>query len=168
MSLFSPTETIIRCYGFIVDAVQLFNSSIYRLVLQTIYGERLQLGANIKFNGLPVISIAKTGILVVGDNVIFTSSSKFNMAGINKPVTIAVTDGAKLIIGKFSGFSGSSIYCSNRIDIGAHCNFGVNTFIWDTDFHSTEYKTRRREGGAPDCGASKAILIGRQQKLSHL
>jgi acetyltransferase-like isoleucine patch superfamily enzyme len=78
-----------------------------------------------------------------GNNIIFTSSRKSNMAGINKKCSICVLPHAKLSIGENTGFSGVSIFCASSIQIGKFCNFGVNTFIWDTDFHSLDYKERR-------------------------
>ena len=48
-----------------------------------------------------------------------------------------------LSIGDHCGFSGTSIFVANKITIGSYCNFGGNTAIWDTDFHSLEFQDRR-------------------------
>ncbi len=65
------------------------------------------------------------------------------MVGINKKVSFGVTKNAELIIGDNCGFSGTSIFAAKSIKIGDYCNFGGNTFIWDTDFHPLDYNDRR-------------------------
>jgi len=81
--------------------------------------------------------------LKIGDQCIFRSKTKSNFVGINKKVSIGVTKNAELIIGDNCGFSGTSIYAAKSIIIGNFCNFGGNTFIWDTDFHPLDFRARR-------------------------
>jgi len=89
------------------------------------------------------LSVGKYAKVNIGEDIIFRSATKYNFVGINKPVSIAVANNAEFSIGNNSGFSGTSIFASKKIVIGKNCNFGGNTFIWDTDFHSLEYKARR-------------------------
>jgi acetyltransferase-like isoleucine patch superfamily enzyme len=90
-------------------------------------------GRNIKVNGIFYLNLK--GDVKIGDNIKFNNHTVFNFAGINRPTSISVSKDASLIIGDNCGFSGTAIYCSEQIIIGKNCLFGVNTFIWDTDFH---------------------------------
>lgn len=90
-------------------------------------------GRNIKVNGIFYLNLY--GDVKMGDNIKFNNHTVFNFAGINRPTSISVSKDASLIIGDNCGFSGTSIFCSKQISIGENCIFGVNTSIWDTDFH---------------------------------
>lgn len=103
----------------------------------------VQWGQGVVVNGKMLISLKKSSRLIIGDRVKFSSGTIYNFMGIFKPVSIAVEEGAELCIGNDSGFSGTSLYAANKIIIGAHCNFGGNTAVWDTDFHPLEARLRR-------------------------
>lgn len=102
------------------------------------------LGKEITIYGKLILKIDKTATVIIGDHTTFRSNTKYNFVGINKPVSIRVCKGATLTIGSNCGFSGTSIYCSQSINIGNWCNFGGNASIWDTDFHPTDYQLRRK------------------------
>jgi acetyltransferase-like isoleucine patch superfamily enzyme len=104
---------------------------------------KVRLGNNLEIFGRLLLSIHKDSKIDIGEHVIFRSATKYNFAGINKPVSIAVTENAVLSIGNFTGFSGTSIYATEKIIIGDFCNFGVNTSIYDTDFHPLEFRARQ-------------------------
>jgi acetyltransferase-like isoleucine patch superfamily enzyme len=110
---------------------------------------------NIKLNGYPIFRL--NGQVKFGKNLIFTSLTKYNMVGINKSCSIFVAKNASLQIGDNTGFSGTSIYCTNSISIGKYCNFGGNTSIWDTDFHPLDYLARRNNSNDI---TTKPIIIG--------
>jgi acetyltransferase-like isoleucine patch superfamily enzyme len=114
------------------------------------------LGKNIHVLGPTHIRIGDQAKVIFEDNLKFYGHTRYNFVGLNKPVTIYVADNAELEIGEYSGFSAVSIYCSLKIKIGRYCNFGGNTFIWDTDFHPIHYMDRRRNIGI----VSKPINIG--------
>jgi acetyltransferase-like isoleucine patch superfamily enzyme len=103
----------------------------------------LIMGKNSLIFGKLLLSIDHESDVRLGDNIIFRSATKYNFIGINKPVSIAVNKNAELSIGDNCGFSGTSIYVSQKLVIGKYCNFGGNTAIWDTDFHPLEFKARR-------------------------
>ena len=104
---------------------------------------RVQLGRNVRFYGPVHLRIAKTALVRIGDNVTFRSSTEHNFVGINRPVSIYVGEQATLDIGASCGFSGTALYASTRISIGACCNIGGNVGIWDTDFHPLDVTARR-------------------------
>jgi acetyltransferase-like isoleucine patch superfamily enzyme len=103
----------------------------------------LIIGKNNLIYGKLLLEIDRRSDVNFGDNNIFRSSMKSNYVGIYKPVSIAVSKSAELIIGDNCGFSGTSIFASTKIVIGDYCNFGGNTSIWDTDFHPLEFQSRR-------------------------
>jgi acetyltransferase-like isoleucine patch superfamily enzyme len=115
----------------------------------------------VTFNKRPIINgkllITNNGYCSFGDDVVFNSSLQSNWVGLYKQSTVAVMQGAKLIIKNNSGFSGVSIFCSKNIEVGSYCNFGGNVSIWDTNFHSLDYELRR--AGLEDV-KSDSIIIG--------
>jgi len=113
-----------------------------KLVFYKIIFPHVQWGKNINFSGYPKFRMM--GNVSIGQRVGFTSSTKYNFVGINKPCTICVQRNATLTIGDFSGFSGVSIFCAQSITIGKYCNIGGNVFIWDTDFHPLDAQERRK------------------------
>jgi len=102
---------------------------------------------NIEHSDIPIIKgklyISNSGKCIFGKKLRFNSSLTSNFVGINKPCTLAVGKGAKLIIGDYSGFSGVSIFCAKKITIGKNVNFGGNVSVWDTDFHPLDFLDRR-------------------------
>ena len=87
--------------------------------------------------------INNNGTCTFGKGITFRSDLTSNMVGLFKPCTISVSKNGILQISDFSGFSGVSIYCVNKIIIGRYCNFGGNVSIWDTDFHPLDFAERR-------------------------
>lgn len=112
-------------------------------------------GKNIKLKGYPIFRLY--GKVILGNNLIFNNHTRYNMVGINKSSSILVLPKAFLQIGDNTGFSGTSIVCTNSISIGQYCKFGGNTSIWDTDFHQLNYLERRKNIGDI---ITKPIIIG--------
>ena len=56
---------------------------------------------------------------------------------------ICVLQGASLKIGDNTGMSQVAITCAKRIVIGSNVKIGAGTLIFDTNFHSTDYRLRR-------------------------
>lgn len=115
----------------------------YQVYLQyyKIIFSHVKWGKNIVLCGCPIFRFI--GNVSIGNNVIFTSKTKYNMVGLTKPCSILVQKNASLHIGDHTGFSGVSIFCSTSIIIGQYCNIGGNVFIWDTDFHPLDSDERR-------------------------
>ncbi|NOX50785.1 MAG: acyltransferase [Gammaproteobacteria bacterium] len=84
------------------------------------------------------LGLSCQGKLEIGADVSIVSLSKFNRTGVNHPTQIVVGAGAYLSIGAGSGFSGGSVYCMERIEIGRNVLVGINCRIWDSDFHPLE------------------------------
>ena len=102
---------------------------------------------DIEYTELPTIKgkliIKNEGKCILGNKLKFNSTLKSNYVGLYKPCTISVRQNGYLEINEYSGFSGISIVCSNKITIGRYVNCGGNVSIWDTDFHPIDYLDRR-------------------------
>lgn len=120
----------------------IINTYIYICFISLRY-PNVMLGKNLKIFGKLNLSIQKSSVVNIGNNITLRSATKYNYIGINKPVVIAVSNYAVLSIGNNTGFSGTSIYVMDRVIIGDNCSFGANTAIWDTDFHPVNYLDRR-------------------------
>ena len=97
---------------------------------------------------------------------------------------IVVKDNAELTIGYCSGISNTILHCHNRISIGDHVNIGAGTIIFDTNFHSTDWRKRENRIGkltdiktAPiyiedyvfigaNCIISKGVTIGEKSIIA--
>lgn len=102
--------------------------------------------------------ISNDGKIVLGKNVTFVNSTRFNLAGINRPCSIHAGRGAEITVGERTGFSGCAISSVKSILIGSDCNFGVNTCIYDHDFHPLNYLDRRADDETKIL--SKPVQIG--------
>ncbi|HEX9511601.1 MAG TPA: acyltransferase [Puia sp.] len=101
----------------------------------------------VDYDSFPIIKgrirLYGEGRFTFGKDVKFNCSLRSNFVGLFKTCTVAVLKNASLEIGDYSGFSGVSIYCAEKISIGKYVNFGGNVCIWDTDFHPLDYAERR-------------------------
>lgn len=115
----------------------------------------------VKYDQFPRINgkliIFNRGTLILGKKNKFNSTVFSNFVGLNKPCTIQVEPGAILSINDYSGFSGVSIYCREKIVIGRYLFCGGNVSIWDTDFHPLNF-IQRRNGNLGT--KHKPIIIG--------
>jgi acetyltransferase-like isoleucine patch superfamily enzyme len=115
-------------------------------------------GKNLKTYGIPLIHRHPKASIALGDNVILTSLSEVNLAGVDHRVIIAApTALSKITIGDNSGMSGGVIYAASEIAIGSNVNIGANTCIYDSDFHSLSY-LERREGSVKNIPVKPIII----------
>ena len=103
----------------------------------------VRLGHHLRFNGLPIFAFDRRAAVEIGDYATFTSRPRGNLAGLSKRCTLFAGPGSTLKIGTRCGFSGVSIFCARRIEIGNHLTCGANVSIWDTDFHPLQHVDRR-------------------------
>ncbi|MGB3385333.1 MAG: hypothetical protein WBA64_11730 [Marinomonas sp.] len=147
---------IIRC--FLVKLKKNIKKTIDYLYL-------LSKGVDTKFGyccliGNPVISKIKGSKIIIEEGVTIVSKTKGNIAGVNNPTILATLDSnAKIILKKGSGISGSKIVSAVYIELGEYSGIGVNSSIYDTDFHPIESNKRRFQRSINEA-RSKAIIIG--------
>lgn len=131
-------------------------------VWDKIYNKVILYYKKIQYASYPAIEgklhVINNGTIKFGKDVRFCSTTQSNYVGLFKPCSIAVMNGALLEIGHHSGFSGVSIYCAEKIQIGNYVNIGGNVCIWDTDFHPLDYQQRRADN--MNAISTKPIFIG--------
>ncbi len=89
--------------------------------------------------GRPLISLAKGGRIILGENVTLFSSRRANMLSLAHPCTLrALGPGASVIIADGVGLSGAVVCAGSTIDIGAHTIVGADAMIIDNDFHQPQ------------------------------
>ena len=118
----------------------------------------VKVGKNVKFLGFPVVNLGKNSEIVLGDNSVFISDSRFTALGVNHPVVLKTSANAKLFIGNDTGVSGATIYASKKITIGEMCLIGADVKIFDTNFHALIPENRRYNSNFNDI-KSKEINI---------
>jgi acetyltransferase-like isoleucine patch superfamily enzyme len=103
----------------------------------------VEFGKNLQTYGLPLIYKHRDATIVLGDNVVLTSWSRFNLAGVNHKVILAAPNKqSHIYIGSDSGLSGAVLHSNSSITIGHHVGIGANVRIFDNDFHSINYLDR--------------------------
>ena len=101
-------------------------------------------GVNNKFQG--VSAIDNTPNIRIGNNNVFCSSSYFTALGVSKKIKFTLCNPeAKIVIGHYNGFSGTTICAAVSVEIGSNCLFGADVMIFDTDFHPICPTNRRFE-----------------------
>lgn len=119
----------------------------------------VQIGKNVSFLGMPIVSMVPNSQIRLGDRVSLCSVSEFTALGVNHPVVLrTLRPNAKIVIGDDTGISGASICAASEIQIGKQCLFGANVIIADTDFHAIEPKNRRNNTNSEDIGASPVTI----------
>lgn len=104
------------------------------------------------------IRIFGHGKIVVGNDVIINSCLSSNPIGGDTQMVISVKPGAELLIGDRVGMSNAAIVCHERITIGDRTIIGGGTKIYDSNFHSIDY--RERGDYAHETVITKPISIG--------
>jgi acetyltransferase-like isoleucine patch superfamily enzyme len=110
--------------------------------------------------GLPIIDRCSGSKIRIEKGVTLVSNSKGNVAGINHPVILAtMAPGASIWIKPDCGLSGSSVCAVKSVVIEEKTGLGVNTSIYDTDFHTVDQTRERQESVA--AARAKPVKIGR-------
>jgi len=96
--------------------------------------------------GLPIVARCEGSRIVIGDDVVLCSQSRWTALGVSHPVVLrTLKPDALLSIGRGTGISGGSICAAVSIRIGERCLLGADVVIADTDFHSID-PTQREAG----------------------
>lgn len=105
------------------------------------------------FKSIGLLKIRKLPhtVIKIGSGATFLSKATSNLIGINRPCILSTNhSGAKIIIGKNCGFSGTVIGAFKEINIGNNVRCGANTLITDSDWHLDDHRI----------GEPKSIHIG--------
>jgi acetyltransferase-like isoleucine patch superfamily enzyme len=101
---------------------------------------RIKIGKNSKIRGF--IRFTHYGNISIGDNCRINSGNKYNPIGFDNYCNIIAEKTGEIIIGNYFGMSNSTLYSRKSIRIGNNVLIGNGTKIYDTDFHSLNYKFR--------------------------
>lgn len=101
---------------------------------------------DLKTNGLPVIRVHKTGYMQIGNKFRINNGKYHNQIGRQQPCYFIVGKSAKLIIGDHVAMSGVAIVALLEVRIGNNVKIGGNTVIYDSDFHSLNFRVRQDDG----------------------
>lgn len=116
-------------------------------------------GKRLRCSGPVSLRIHRNGSLVIGSNVTINASFLANPVGSGCGASIWVGPGAVLLIGDDVGMSHMEIVCTHSIEIGQGTKIGGGVRIYDSDFHSLDYRRRQQ---VPDTGVvRKPINIGK-------
>jgi acetyltransferase-like isoleucine patch superfamily enzyme len=117
----------------------------------------VKLGKSFTSNGLPIISV--NGTMKIGKGFKVNNGKRFNQIGRQQQCMLIVSKGAVLEIGDNVGISSTAIICQKKIQIGNNVKIGGNTVIYDTDFHSLDYRERCRIPEEKKNISKKAVII---------
>jgi acetyltransferase-like isoleucine patch superfamily enzyme len=150
-----------KIINFIIKVYKYLNYQLASVCV-TIFAKNkgVVIGANVKFFGFPIISMADGSTISIGSNCVICSDAAMTALGVNHPVVLRTIDtSASIHIGKDTGISGATIVSARRVRIGKQCLFGANVIITDTDFHSISPLNRRFNSNQKDIN-SDAVDIG--------
>ena len=118
----------------------------------------VELASSARFFGMPIVSMAKSSSIIIGERCVLTSDAKFSALGVTHPIIMrTLRPHAVITIGGDTGMSGTSICAAIKVSIGKRCLIGANVIIADTDFHPISPTDRRYSGD--DLVVAKPVVI---------
>jgi acetyltransferase-like isoleucine patch superfamily enzyme len=103
----------------------------------------VKLGAEVRFDGIPIVSGSEHGELSIGDRAVLVGCSRGTALGVRSPVILRLlAPGARIRIGAHTGLSGTVICAAVSVDIGDRVLIGADCMVFDTDFHNPEPQRR--------------------------
>jgi acetyltransferase-like isoleucine patch superfamily enzyme len=107
---------------------------------------RCQVGDDFCCDGIPQIRMQKPGSIHIGNKVTINTRRMSNLAGVTQRTILHCILDGKIHLSDGCGLSAAVLSARNRIQLGSRVNVGVNTRIFDHDFHSLnpEHRTNRR------------------------
>ncbi len=152
----------IKIYYGLKSRIKLFYNKFFSKAFTYAYlkyhGVETQYGY-VTLVGLPIINRHTNSRILIGNGVTLVSTSKGNLAGVNHPVILAtLKENAIIELAGENGISGSSIVAKSRILIGKGTGLGINSSIYDTDFHPVSPLLREQDWSIGDKTAE--VIIG--------
>lgn len=116
-------------------------------------------GGNCLFVGRTLVRVRHQGEIILGNHVAFFANFCLNAIGPATPTVLSTLPGGKIEIGDDSRFSSVFIASAKSVKIGSHVMAGANVKIFDTNFHSIDYESRRTKKNDRD-EFPRAVVIG--------
>ena len=98
--------------------------------------------ARLSVSGFPRINIGKGCRVKIGNDCALCSGPSHGIDNTSGS-KINVKDGATLFIGQHTGMTNVVIQCHQSVTIGSYVNIGAGCMIFDTDFHSLDWRDRK-------------------------
>lgn len=109
--------------------------------------------------GIPILDINMKGSFSIGKRFRFNSGKYHAMGGRQQQCYFVVAKGGQLTIGDNVGVTSVALICHNKISIGNNVKIGINTVIYDTDFHSLDARMRNSYPERLDGVKSKPVIV---------
>ncbi|GAA4333103.1 hypothetical protein GCM10023149_39670 [Mucilaginibacter gynuensis] len=109
--------------------------------------------------GIPILDINMKGKFSIGKKFWFNGGKYHAMGGRQQQCYFVVAAGGELTIGNNVGVTSVAIICHNNISIGDNVKIGINTVIYDTDFHSLYADMRNSIPERLDGVKTKPVVI---------
>lgn len=109
--------------------------------------------------GVPILDINPRGSFTIGKRFRFNSGKYHAMGGRQQQCYFVAAKGASIEIGDNVGVTSIAIICHKRIKIGDNVKIGINTVIYDTDFHSLDARFRNRYPESIEGVKAREVII---------
>jgi acetyltransferase-like isoleucine patch superfamily enzyme len=100
-------------------------------------------GKNLCIIGKVIVDSPRKRNISIGDNFTLVSRFMSNLVGITNICVLQCLGSGTITIGSNCGFSSPIISAKTSVIIGDHVLIGANVRIYDHDYHSTNFLTRR-------------------------
>jgi len=101
---------------------------------------KVQCDKSLRINGK--LKVFGHGTICIGREVIINSCMSANPIGGDTRTILSVKNSATLTLGNNVGISNTAIVCHEAVTIGDRTIIGGGTKIYDTNFHSLDYRER--------------------------
>jgi acetyltransferase-like isoleucine patch superfamily enzyme len=109
--------------------------------------------------GVPILDINPQGSFIIGKRFRFNSGKYHAMGGRQQQCYFVAAKGACITIGDNVGMTSTAIICHDSISIGDNVKIGINTVIYDTDFHSLDASIRNQYPESIEGVKNKPVTI---------
>ena len=109
--------------------------------------------------GIPILDVNLKGSFTIGKKFRFNSGKYHAMGGRQQQCYFVVAKGGQLSIGSNVRVTSVAIICHNKISLGDNVMIGINTVIYDTDFHSLNPSMRNGYPERIDGVKTKPVII---------
>jgi len=117
-------------------------------------------GRGLRVDGHVIIRVARRGAIRIGENVIINSRSGSNLMGRTNPTILHCIGEGRISFGDNSGCSFAALSSRSTIRVGTNTKIGGNVRIYDHDYHTLDYQSRRTPATDITTVKSAPVVIG--------
>ncbi len=154
MTFFTPILIIHKALHRVCERVSRWYWQNYAVAYLSYKGAQF---SRCKFYGRCRLHIAKGGRINLGKQFVCRSGAEYAID--NCPMSkITVRSKGRLQIGACSGMSNTVIVCSDSITIGDYVKIGTGCLVMDSNFHSTDWRTRMTADDTKDAKTAPIVV----------